>query len=301
MRALCISGGGSLGAYVGGNLQYLVENGKDWDIYVGCSTGSLLITKTSLGEMDELKKAYTTCDQTTIFPKVNPFNKKGGISVFNAIKRFALGKRSLGEADGLYARLKEMFPVKDYYLTRKVGKQLVATTTNYTRGRTDFFHSLHADYDTYIKATYASASVPLAMDWVEINKDKHFDGGVCDHVPLQKAIDMGATEIDCFVMRKEREDDYWHGENMVDIIDRTKTLMLREISYDDVAIGLLKAKDQDVIVNMYYFKKDLADNSLMFDRATMLKWWEQGYADMSETAPRKFVIACAKSMINVIA
>ena len=44
MRALVISGGGSKGAYAGGVAQYLMEvQGKKYDMFLGTSTGSLLI------------------------------------------------------------------------------------------------------------------------------------------------------------------------------------------------------------------------------------------------------------------
>ena len=44
MRALVISGGGSKGAFAGGVAQYLMqENGCEYDILIGSSTGSLLI------------------------------------------------------------------------------------------------------------------------------------------------------------------------------------------------------------------------------------------------------------------
>ena len=44
MRALVISGGGSKGAFAGGVAQYLIEQdkGREYDMFLGTSTGSLL-------------------------------------------------------------------------------------------------------------------------------------------------------------------------------------------------------------------------------------------------------------------
>ncbi|MCB0629115.1 MAG: patatin-like phospholipase family protein [Lewinella sp.] len=43
MNALVISGGGSKGAYAGGVAEYLIcDCGRDYDVYVGTSTGGLL-------------------------------------------------------------------------------------------------------------------------------------------------------------------------------------------------------------------------------------------------------------------
>ena len=45
MRALVISGGGSKGAFAGGVAEFLIqESGKKYDLFVGTSTGSLLIS-----------------------------------------------------------------------------------------------------------------------------------------------------------------------------------------------------------------------------------------------------------------
>ncbi|MFT5890434.1 MAG: NTE family protein [Dokdonia sp.] len=45
MRALVISGGGSKGAFGGGVAQYLMEElGHTYDLFIGSSRGSLLIS-----------------------------------------------------------------------------------------------------------------------------------------------------------------------------------------------------------------------------------------------------------------
>ena len=44
MKALVISGGGSKGAFAGGVAQYLIKDlGYNYDLYLGTSTGSLLV------------------------------------------------------------------------------------------------------------------------------------------------------------------------------------------------------------------------------------------------------------------
>ena len=56
MKALVISGGGSKGAFAGGVAQYLIEEKKkDYELFVGTSTGSLMLTHLALGKIEELK------------------------------------------------------------------------------------------------------------------------------------------------------------------------------------------------------------------------------------------------------
>ena len=85
--ALAISGGGSWGAWGGGTIQGLIEcKGKDYDIVVGASTGSLLSPLSAMGELDRLREVYTSVTQKDIF-NVNPFNKKGEINIWNVLWR----------------------------------------------------------------------------------------------------------------------------------------------------------------------------------------------------------------------
>ena len=60
MKALVISGGGSKGAFAGGVAQFLIEEVKrDYDIFVGTSTGSLLLSHLALSKVDKIKEIYS--------------------------------------------------------------------------------------------------------------------------------------------------------------------------------------------------------------------------------------------------
>lgn len=75
-KALVISGGGSKGAFAGGVAQYLMKKeNRTYDLFLGTSTGSLMVSHLALGMLDELKDLYTNVNQETIFSN-NPFNIK---------------------------------------------------------------------------------------------------------------------------------------------------------------------------------------------------------------------------------
>ena len=68
MRALVISGGGSKGAYAGGVAQYLMETqGHKYDLFLGTSTGSLLISQLANNNIKRAHDVYTNVNQNTIF------------------------------------------------------------------------------------------------------------------------------------------------------------------------------------------------------------------------------------------
>ena len=72
MRALVISGGGSKGAFAGGVAEQLIrERGIDYDIFVGSSTGSLLIPLLAVGNIDKIKNIYTKVKQADILSLIH--------------------------------------------------------------------------------------------------------------------------------------------------------------------------------------------------------------------------------------
>ncbi len=95
MRALVISGGGSKGAFAGGVAQYLLEASHTYDIFVGTSTGSLLIPHLALNKVDKIREVFTSIDQGSIFSSCPFVIKKEiygirqiGINHFNVIKNY---------------------------------------------------------------------------------------------------------------------------------------------------------------------------------------------------------------------
>ena len=105
-RAIIISGGGNLGSWGGGTIQGLYKiYDYDYDLVVGCSTGSLLMNLVALKEMDRLKEMYTNVTQESIF-KWNPFNKKGGIHPLKALWRILRGYNTLGDSSNLLKIIK---------------------------------------------------------------------------------------------------------------------------------------------------------------------------------------------------
>lgn len=73
MKALVISGGGSKGAFAGGVAEYLIKDcGKDYQLFVGTSTGSLLVPFLALGDIKRIKNIYSTIQQEDIFT-TSPF------------------------------------------------------------------------------------------------------------------------------------------------------------------------------------------------------------------------------------
>ena len=112
-KALVISGGGSKGAFAGGVAQYLMKNeGKNYDFFIGTSTGSLMVSHLALGMLDELKEIYTNVNQESIFSN-NPFTIKNigstkviSINHLNTFWNFINGRKTFGESKNLRKLIK---------------------------------------------------------------------------------------------------------------------------------------------------------------------------------------------------
>lgn len=286
-KALIISGGGAFGAYGGGIIKGLYDiEGRDYDLYVGTSTGSLLSPLASIKEMDRLREAYTSVTQEDIF-NVNPFNKKGKINFVNFIIRvtkniFTKKHITLGESENLKKTIQRVFKQEDFDKIKTQGKEVVACVVNITTGLVEYKSSNVCKYEDFVDWLWASACVPVFMTTVKKDGFEYVDGGILDHIPMQKAIDDDVTEIDVIVHRPKVYSDRkkYSSKNILDLFTRITDVMHREISRDDLSIAKLQAKEKDVKINVYYTPRELADNSLVFNKLIMQNWWDEAFLNI---------------------
>ena len=139
MKALVISGGGSKGAFGGGVAQYLIEEKKrDYDLYVGTSTGSLLISHLALKEVEKIRKVYTSVNESSIFNN-RPFlikHKHGvdhiSINHFNVIRNFLQGKKTFGESKNLKKLILNTFSKEEFQQLRASEKDILLSLRNFS-------------------------------------------------------------------------------------------------------------------------------------------------------------------------
>lgn len=285
-RALVISGGGNKGAWVGGLLQYLVEERHyDWNMYYGTSTGAMLITLTALQQMHKLHDLFTNINQKNIF-SINPFKKNSkDINIFKAIIRLLRHKTSFGTSDKLSAYLYQYFTHDDYENIKLIGKHIYPCVTNYTTGHEEYIDNFNTTYEQYIKYVVAAASIPLAMNLIDINGNLFLDGSIAQYVPIQKAINAGADEVDVIIPRPEHiRMSKWQPKNVIDVFSRTLDIMDSQLSDYNIITAGLRAVDKPVKIRIRFAPFNLSDNnrglaeSLSFDKPLLSSWWNAGYA-----------------------
>ena len=145
MRALVISGGGSKGAFAGGVAQFLMQDhGYEYDMFLGTSTGSLLIPHLSLNKIDKVYNLFTNVTQRDIF-SVSPFvqRKKGdreyvSIDFVNSIWQFIRMKRTFGESKHLKRNIKRNFSKEEFETIKKTKEDVVVTVSNLSKNKEEY-------------------------------------------------------------------------------------------------------------------------------------------------------------------
>jgi predicted patatin/cPLA2 family phospholipase len=291
-KALVISGGGSKGAWAGGVIQYLLEDPeKDYDLYVGTSTGSLLAPLTSIREVSILKEGYTSITSEDIFSR-NPFNKKGEVKLWNAFLRVITFKKTLGETHNLRNLIKKHFREKHFDRLYKSDKEVIAVVANLTDKRPEFKSSNNNKYEDFIDWLWASANAPIFTSIVEKDDCQYTDGAIFQHIPIQVAIENGATEIDVIVLSPEGFGAVKRAKvnNVLQFFFRLMDIMQRKIAKDNVDLSKLNSYGREVQINIYYTPYNLTDNSLVFDKEKMISWWDEGYINAKSGNVKRYKI-----------
>ena len=303
MRALVISGGGSKGAYAGGVAEYLITvQQHSYDLYLGTSTGSLLIPHLALGEVEKLHRIYTNVNQSTIF-SLNPFRlrKKGerefvSINFTNTLLQFIKHKRTFGESKNLRKNIRKNFSREEFLKARSLVKDVVVTVSNLTKNTTEYKSIQKFDYEDFCDWIWISCNYVPFMSLVKKNDCEYADGGFGCIIPIREAIRRGATEIDAIILESENmEHNKILGKNPFSLMFNLFGYMLDQVEYHDVMSGKLVAKYKDVKLNLYYTPSKLTENSLIFNKKLMTKWWQQGY----EYAARKAEIIEDSQLKNI--
>jgi predicted acylesterase/phospholipase RssA len=206
---LCLSGGGSYGAYTAGVLEGWSQRGDRpcFDVVTGISTGALIAPSAFLGPKydAQLKQFYTTVESKDIY----------------TVRRFwGLLDISYADTAPLAARIKAFLTdavLHDLALAHAAGRRLYIGTTE-EEGKQFVIWDIGAmaarngpdDRDLIAKVMLASSAAPGFFPAVPIDvtvdgvrhTERHVDGGVSQalfyrppYVPLEQRSDVAARDI----------------------------------------------------------------------------------------------------------
>lgn len=285
MRALVISGGGSKGAFAGGVAQYLVEEmGREYDLYLGTSTGSLLISHLALNKCEKIRQVYTSVNQESIFNN-RPFNIKRrngydqiSINHFNVLRNFISGKKTFGESKNLRKLIEETFTKEEFYTLRASKKDIVVTVSNISMNAVEYKSIQDFDYKEFCDWIWISCNYTPFMSLVQRDGCEYADGGLGTMVPIEEAIKRGATHIDAVILQTEATIyNRMPSKNVFGLITNLFSFMLDRIEKQNIQIGKFTAANKTATIKFYYTPTVLTTNSLIFDKKQMKSWWQTGF------------------------
>lgn len=284
MKALVISGGGSKGAFAGGVAQFLLERYGGYDMYIGTSTGSLLISHLALKKIDKIRGVYTSVNQKSIFSNC-PFTisrKYGvtniGINHWNVLRNFWNGSKTFGESRNLLQLIKESITPNEFEVLKAGSADLVVTVSNLSLNQVEYKSIRDFSYDDFCEWIWISCNYIPFMSLAKKEGCEYADGGLGAIVPIEEAIRRGATEVDAIVLHTEVSQlNRMPSRNAFSLLTNMFGFMLDRIEQQNIRIGKYVANNNDAIINFYYTPTILTTNSLIFEKEQMSKWWESGY------------------------
>lgn len=285
MRALVISGGGSKGAFAGGVAQYLMERKKrEYDMFLGTSTGSLLVPHLAVNDIAKLYDIFTNVQQQDIF-SVSPFvqRKKGdreyvSIDFVNSLWQFMRRKRTFGESKALRRNIRKNFTLEEFQKIKTEKHDVVVTVSNLSMNRVEYKSINDCSYEEFCNWIWISCNYIPFMSLAKVDGYEYADGGLGCVVPIREAILRGATEVDAIVLEAESlGKQKVLGKNPFSLMISLFSHLLDQVERSDIVIGELAAKNKNVKLNLYYTPTTLTENSLIFSKRLMERWWRQGY------------------------
>lgn len=176
-----LGGGGHLGANEVGMLQALLKAGIVPDLIVGTSVGALngvaIAAQPDLETVGNLRQAWMDLGKEKVFSSA-----LGGAGNLMRNKGIYLHNNS-----NLKKLIERLLPVENFE-ELKVPFQCVAASIE--RAAEHWFSR-----GPLVPAILASSAVPGLLPPVRIDGEHFYDGGVVNSIPIERALQLGATEL----------------------------------------------------------------------------------------------------------
>jgi len=282
MRALVLSGGASKGAFQVGALRYLINDlNIQYDALCGVSVGALNCAFLSQFPKAQEKEAFiqlqdlwNNIDNSKVRKNWLPFGMLHGLwldSVYNSKPLIDLVRSGL-----------------DLNTIRQSNRNIAVGAVSVSTGN---YRSFTQKDDCFVDAVLASSSYPMGLNPIIIDGQKWTDGGVKHILPIQEAIDFGATDIDIILCGPQQTTDAFNDVDVITFGMRCFDLMTDQNIVADLKIAQLY--NQLVSANLAPGKKylnmkiiqptqTLQTSSLNFDHAAIQQMLDQGYNEAKQ-------------------
>lgn len=188
MKALVLGGGGAKGSYEVGVWKALNKLNMKFDIVTGVSIGSINGAFYAANEYKKCLKMWRTITTNDLFD-VAIGSKLSKEDLQSLVKQMSTGGISFANAEKI---------LKKNINEEKVRKSKInygLVTVSLTNKKPRFLTKEQIPYGKLVDYICASSICYPFVHTQDINDESFIDGGFYDGIPINLAIDMGATEI----------------------------------------------------------------------------------------------------------
>lgn len=174
---LVLEGGGMRGVFTCGVLDYFMDNDIYYPYTIGVSAGAC--NGLSFMSRQRGRAKYSNID---LLAKYN----------YIGIKHF-LRKRNIMDFDLLFHEFPDNIIPYDYETYAKSPFRFEMVTTNCLTGRANYFEE-KSNPNRIIDIAKASSSLPIMCPIAYVDNVPMLDGGICDSIPVQRAMEQGYSK-----------------------------------------------------------------------------------------------------------
>lgn len=186
MRAFVLSGGGNYGALQVGALDVLLSHGIQPQMLVGVSAGALnaawVARDPNPASLGQLARIWCQTVPRLLSPP-------GGL---NVLMNLALRRESLCSSDGIQRLVSKLVPAEMHFDSLG-GPHLYTVAVRLRDGSLRVFGDNPSD--RILDGLMSSIAMPPMFPPWRVGGDEYLDGGILSDLPLQVAIERGATEL----------------------------------------------------------------------------------------------------------
>ena len=262
-------GGGLRGIYAVGVLDYCLENGIQFDLGIGVSSGSANLASYAAGQKGRNYKFYTEYAFRRQYMGIGNF----------------IFKHSFIDMDYVYGTLSYADGENplDYPALRDNPMEFYIVATDARTGQAKYFDKgdiRQDDYDIF----KASSAIPFVCKPYEVKGVPYYDGALGDPVPVEKAFQLGCDKVVVILTKPEQElRTPKKDEKLASFIRKkypasAEKLCQRAVRYNEsVALAQEYAKQGKVLI---VAPNDTCGvDTLKKDKASLQRLYEKGYKD----------------------
>lgn len=182
MTGLIDVGGGMKCAYSAGLYDYFMDNGIEFDYYLGVSAGSMNLLSYIAGERGRNIDMYRESATGDDYLSIQNFVHTGAYMNYEKVSEDYFGE--IGSNPFNYRKFFES------------SSQFIISATDAETAKTVYFdRSEMTDRERLLKIVSASCCIPVVSKPIVIDDKKYFDGGLAEPIPFRKAFADGCDKI----------------------------------------------------------------------------------------------------------